>query len=310
MKRTRLSVLSLLLMMMSAYATPLVAGPLDVTQVAADATWLVHLDVDAMHDSTVVRRAYEKEIGSWPNVASTASAIVDQLCMNPAQDLRSVTAYGPTPGADKGVLLVHGSVDRAGMIDKLRQAPDYRTGSYHSFPVHSWTQADGNVTCGFFRDDVLVFSKTEKETTAALDVLEARSPGLVVGRSVLSESARAGTILLIRAIGLAEQRLPLKSPLVKNVRSLHVALGEHQGVSFSEARLVAESADAASQIREIAEGAIASAMLQYGEDPNAVKIIRSTRVKADENTLRIDTEVAADEVWAVIGTGWDRLLKK
>src|SRR6056297_531668 len=137
------------------------AEPFRREHVAEDATWVVHIDGDAVRQSLVMQRLWQREIGGWEDVEGRIAAIVDQMCMDPSQDLSGILVYGPELGSPDGVLIVYAAVDRTRFVEKVRVAPEYRTGSHRGFPWHAWRQADGPVTCGFYRPDILVFAKTD-----------------------------------------------------------------------------------------------------------------------------------------------------
>ena len=82
------------------------AEPFRPEHVAEDAHWLVHIDGDAMRQSSVMQRFWQQEISGWEEAEAQIAALVDQMCMDPAQDLAGILAYGPTLGSSDGVLIV------------------------------------------------------------------------------------------------------------------------------------------------------------------------------------------------------------
>jgi len=284
------------------------AGPLDVRQVSADAKWLVHIDVDAMRASTVLQRTWKKAIETQGqgNVAAQLAAIRDQMCMDPTSDLHGILAYGSSPGSPEGVLIVHAAVDQARFIEKVGKAPGYRTGNHRSLPWHGWVQSDGPAMCAFFKPDLLVFAKTEPMLAKGLDVLDGKSQSLPEGHPRVAEPAPPGTILLIRAIGLAGAALPFKSPLFTHCQSLHVAFGEHQATGFSEVNLVVGSPETADRVRAILEGLRATALLHCEARPSLMSLVNRTRVTISGSTVKAATSAPVDDVWAAVESLWTR----
>lgn len=276
------------------------AEPFRSEHVAGDAQWLLHVDGDAMRQSLVMQRIWQREISSWEDVEGQIAAIVDQMCMDPSQDLFGILAYGPTLGSPDGVLIVYAAVDRTRFVDRVRLAPEYRTGRHRDFPWHAWQQADGPVTCGFFRPDVLVFAKTDARVMEALDVLDGRSPALPPHHPLAAQSVPRGTILLGRAVGLKNAELPIKSPIFKHSTALHVAYGEYEQTSFSELSLKVESDETAEQVQAVIEGLRSTALLELGAEPAWGRLLRDIQVTRSGNRVDAGTTASADDVWAVI----------
>ncbi len=282
------------------------AGPLDIKQVSADAKWLVHIDVDAMRTSVVLQRLWQRESHRWGDVAARVAAIRDQMCMDPTNDLYGILAYGITPGSPEGVLIVHAAVDRVRFVEKVSKASGYGTGNHRAFPWHGWVQHDGPAICAFFKPDVLVFAKTQAQAANALDVLDGKSPSVPKDHPLVAEAPPSGTILLIRAIGLADATLPFKSPLITHCRSLHIAFGEHQATAFSQINLAVNSPETADRVRTALEGLRAVALLQYETNPSLIKLLESPKVTIAGATVTAATSATADEVWAAIDKTWNQ----
>ena len=280
------------------------AAPLDPRQVGADAKWLVQIDVDAMRASVVIQRASDRALSRWGDIEAWVAALRDQMCMDPAKDLHGILAYGSTPGSAEGVLIVHATVDQTHFVEKVSQAPEYRAGKHREFQWYSWVQADGPVTCGFFKPDVLVFAKTDELATKALDILDGKSPTLPPNHPLVLQAAPAGTILLVRAIGLADASLPFKSPVLTQAQALQIAFGEHESTSFSELALVVKTAEAAEHVRAALEGLRATALLQYGTNPGLEKLLKKTTITMAGSTVTAATAAPAEEVWAAIEMAW------
>ncbi|MCL4190817.1 MAG: hypothetical protein KJZ87_03660, partial [Thermoguttaceae bacterium] len=85
------------------------AAPLDPKVVSGEAKWVVHLDVDAMRDSSLVRTAYQEFVDKCP-LAKVALPALDaaraQIGFDPRTDLHGLTLYGSQVGKEEGVLIV------------------------------------------------------------------------------------------------------------------------------------------------------------------------------------------------------------
>ena len=145
-----------------ALATMAQASPLDLKQVAADAKWVAHLDVDAMKASSVVQKAHQKHLERHPNAEKHLAKISKLIGMNPAEDLHGVTLYGSQLKKHTGVVIVQAKVDREYLLKKAKEAPDYRTSTYGAHTLHTWTHDKGgrhehSVTGAFHKTNLILF---------------------------------------------------------------------------------------------------------------------------------------------------------
>jgi hypothetical protein len=293
------------------------AGPVDFKQVSAAAKWVVHFDVDAMRQSTLVQRTYEKCVGSFPNAEARlreTTDLVEHLGIDLSRDLHGLTAYGMKVGELDGVFLVDANVDQKMLLEKADQAPDHKVTSHGAYQIHSWIDAQGKkhehpMAGAFYKSSVLVFAPTAEQVAAALDVLDGKSPALAAAPSPLAAAAPAGTMLLIRAIGLADAKLPWKSPLVTKSETLAIAIGEQDSKTLAEAALATKSPQTAEQVKSIIDGARSMAELQHGDDPDAVKVMKMFKVSMAGKAVKIEFSGPVDEVWGAMDKAIDEVIK-
>lgn len=286
------------------------AAPLEPKHIGADAKWVVHVDVDAMHDSTLVTKAYEKEAARHENADKWLASVVERTGMDPTKDLHGVTAYGSKPGEGQGVILVHAKANRTKLLEMAKKAPDFAESEHEGFKVYSWSQPDGKTFGAFHGENIVLFAKTAEQIHGALDVLLGRFPNLAGTESPLTREAPTGALLVVRAVGINEVELPLRNPAAERVRTLDVVLGEADGKTFLDAALVTEAAEVAEQIRNIVEGVRAMATLQAGQDPEVAQLINAVKTNVSGETLTISAEVPVDQVWDMMEKAWNRRLER
>jgi hypothetical protein len=103
--------------------------------------------------------------------------------------------------------------------------------------------------------------------------------------------------MLARAEGLADARLPSKSPVVKQCEAMAMVVGEYGGESFMVTRLTAKSAEAAEQISKVLEGLGAMAALHSEDFPEVMDVIQSVDVDVDDRMVALALRAPADAVW-------------
>jgi len=284
-------------------AASAMAGPLDLKQVSAGAKWVGHVDVDAMRSSIFVQRAYEKAMGTVPGLGQRLGRVADNFGMDLSRDLHALTAYGTKIGKPEGVLIVDANVDQNLLLEKAAKAPDHKKSTYRSYELHSWTEEKGKknehkMVGTFYRPALMVFASGVDEIKAALDVLDGKSPSLAGKASPLTVAAPSGTMVLARAVGLADAKLPSKSPLASQLDTLSIAVGEQDAKLSAEAKAVTKSKETAEQLKAIVDGVRSMAEAQHASDADAAKVIKMFKVTAADKALKVEFSGPVDDVWA------------
>lgn len=290
-------------------------GPLEPKQVAGDAQWVVHADASVMQASSVAQKAYHALVEQHP-LGKIGEAILDKsrtiVGMDPRKDLHGITAYGKTIGREEGVLIIVADVDQALLAEKVQRAPDYRMTMHGPYTVVSWTHVDPRgrrpVAGAFYKSNVIVFSGSPEEVKAAIDVMDGNAPCLDAA-CPLAAATPAGTALVARAVRIGQARLPGNPPLLKQLDTLNVVIGEDKGTSFAHARLSVKSAEVAAHMKDVLLGARALGLLHAGDDPKEKALAEAIKVSSDSNSVSVDFEASADDVWEHVRKDIRRMLE-
>jgi len=279
------------------------AEPLDLKQVAADAKWVAHVDVDAMRASTVLQKAHEQMLKKHPEAEKHLAKVREMWKFNPCTDMHGATFYDTQIKKGSGIAIVYAKVDQRLMLEKAKQAPEHRAVTYGKYELHSWTHAKGSkhqrsMTGTFYKPDVLVFGNSVEAVTAALDVLDGAKANIAGKDGPLAAKVPPGTMFVARAVGLSQADLPCKSPLAKQVDTLTMAAGENHGESFLEGRLGVKQPEIAQQMKAVVEGFRAMAAITHGSDADAMKLLSALKVTAADKTITVEWRAPAEAVWA------------
>jgi hypothetical protein len=279
------------------------AAPLDLKQVAADAKWLVHVDVDAVRACAVVQKGWEKCMAMDKNAEKHLDMLRDQIGMDLRTDLHGLTFYGKEVGQHTGVLIVHAKADQHKLLEMAKMAPEYKAIKSGPLEIHTWTHKHGTMTVtvagAFLTPDVMVFASCPEELKAALAVLAGKAHG-VGPDSALAGKVLPGSTVVARATGIAQAKLPCKSPLATQIESARIAMGENNGESFFRAKANMTNTEVVGQIKTIIDGGIAMAKLHAGNDELGKKLIKGLKVAAEGKTLNIAWSASAGDVWAMM----------
>ncbi len=113
------------------------ADPLDLRQIPAAATWIVHLDLDSANQS-VLGKGVRQTVLAEPRLIRALDKVRDSLGIDPTSDIHDLTLFGVTFAPDSCVLAVHGKVDRPRLLALLSKAPSYRVEPIHGYDVYFW----------------------------------------------------------------------------------------------------------------------------------------------------------------------------
>ncbi|NDC64847.1 MAG: hypothetical protein EBZ59_12910, partial [Planctomycetia bacterium] len=278
------------------------AAPFDLGRVASGATWVMHLDMDAARESTVMQRAMERAVKMHPEAEQMLKMGAAMMGMDPRKDLRDVTAYGLDTDKRNGVMIVRAKANRAMLEKMVEKAPDHETMEHRKYTLHAWThkgwkgRKGERVVGAFYRGDVMVFAGTPDRVKAALDVLDGEEDS-AAGDGPLGGRVRPGSILVARAAAVDPDT---KCPVLRQGKSFRVAMGENDGVSFYRAKLDMTSAEAAELAEDVVEGMEALGRLRFGDDKAALKLVDGVATKTEGSTCMISWDAPADDVWTVV----------
>jgi hypothetical protein len=278
------------------------AGPVDFKEIPSDAKWVAHVDVDAMREGTLVGRAYDRVVREHPQIEDHFGAVERFSGMDPRRDLHSLTFYDTRLVPDKGVLIVRADVDKQRLLEKAEDAPGHKVTEHGEYQIHTWIHDEGkkrerNVSGTFFTPGVLVFGSSVEDVKKAIDVLAGKKKSLADRESPLAAKVPPGTMFLARVVGLTGAKLPAKSPVLKKIEQVGVALGEHEGQGFLQASLVAENQQTAEEIRTVVEGVRAMVMLQHGEDPDAKALMKGLVLEVSDKEVSVRLQASVDHIW-------------
>lgn len=288
-----------LLMLLLASASR--AEPLDIRQLPADTTWFIHVDLEAANASTI-GKAFRAQFLSLPDAQRCIQQARQALGLDPTRDIRSFTVYGAAYAPDAGVLVVRGKIDRSRLLRLLRGLPGYRQETVRDHELYYWQDkrdaASGSTVRprvgAFHANDAVVISERQEAVIDALNLLDGKGEPLAAS-SALASAVPPGLVVQAAATGLAEARgLPIQSPILRQCESGALSIGEHGGEAFLHGRIVARSAQTASQIAALIEGARAMAQLQSQDDSDAASVLSAVKVNASSNAVAVD--------WALPGT--------
>jgi hypothetical protein len=280
---------------------PLIASPLPAKQIAGNAKWVVHLDVEQFLKGKIGTHLLKNIIE--PQVAGPRAQLQSQLGFDlDWNKIESITAYGSGYQPDQdttGVILIRSRLDLQGALDAAltKEIPGMnvrRTGDT-ARPVYSLNE---DAFAVFESSGTLLISKYKDALDKGSAVLRGSSPSLA-GTATLSgyPDAASGFFLVALADGFSQHTdLPPTAAILKQAIGAQVVLGEIGDRLRLAVNVKTATADAARQIQQVAQGLLALASLNAGQNPDLKVLTEAASITAAGQLVTLGAEVPVSAV--------------
>jgi hypothetical protein len=264
------------------------AETLDERKIGANATWVVHVDIDRLRACESFR-LYAMPWLESESVHQRVQRVREMVGLDPTQDLHSVTFYGDELVRGAGAMIVRLSVGQIRLRQFLADQPDYAAEDRDGHELLSWSHrrkgGTQRVFAAFYGSETLVFSMDVGELLATLQVLEGEKPNLSQSESSLRGSWHDAAVLTIRARDLSKAKLPLKSPILRGSELVAVTVGEDEGTAFIETQLIVMSEQQVADFRDVAIGLISLARLRNSDNEQLLAQLENVELATSDRTL-------------------------
>jgi len=292
--------------------TPAPASPLQKELVAADAKWLLHVDLEQFRAS---------KIGSY-----FAKEILEAKLTKPKEDLKrdlnfdldvnkisSITAYGTdyqrNPDAN-GVLVIKTDLDVTkaldGLIEKFAKEAGEGAGPVKrekrgSATTYSFHNEEGFVSV--HPGKLVVLGKSREAVEKAEAVLSGKSANLSTGKafSGFPETPKAFFFLAIAEGFNEDAPLPPQAKVLKMTEGARLILGENAANLFLNLALKAKSSEVMTQMQQVIQGTVALASLSQQENPDLMELAKSVKVSGDDKMVTVGVEFPVEKAIRLLG---------
>jgi len=283
-------------------AAPLQSAPLDRSQIAADAKWLLHLDFEALRKSQLGARL-EQMVMAEAGEDLKEDANLDLSAI--LKGTQSVMAYGTDykSGKDgKGVLIWQGAKEIEQLVSGLlvQQAEATKAGQGNvklvregAHPIHAFGE-DMHVMA--WPEGGLILGRAVDQIDEAIKVLESKAPSLKDKATFADYSPLpGGFFFLALADGFNQAAdVPPQASVLKLTDGGRLALGEADGKLRLQLTLKAQTLEVTQQIQQVVQGLLAVATLTQSEAPEIQELIRGTKVKVEDKRVILDLAIPVE----------------
>ena len=240
--------------------------------VAADAKWVIRVDVKALTGSAIGKHLLEQ---MTTEQRANLAKFTETFGFDPTANLDSVVLYGAAYGPTAGVAVFHGQFDRDKLLKLLAANEGHEESKFGDRVIHRWTQKpegpnDDGVRFGAFAaEGVIVIGRAKAPVEAALNVLDGKAESLAGAKeAALSDltPAPAGTFVQAAAKDFRlPEDAPPKAAFLRNMQAGHLLLGEAKDEAFAILAVTATAAETAQKMRQMLTGFVALGQLALAQ---------------------------------------------
>ncbi|MHC4446368.1 MAG: hypothetical protein ACYSXF_00995 [Planctomycetota bacterium] len=299
----------------AALCHPAAAGTLKHDWVAADAQWLIHVDVEAFtastFGSTLLQHAEELHVD-----LGGLDEMKEEIGLDPRTDLMSVTAYGTTGDIEEDAAIIavtNAKADEALARFKAHEDTEVREIRLDGHTVHVFSDGDEQHYLHLRETDdpdrrLVVICGDKHVLADALDVLDGNKPSMSRGRSsFLVSRAKRGSFVFIAARDVdGFPEIEPASEIIRLADGFAVDIGEKEDVVYGQATVSAENEQTARDIADVVTGMIALGRLLGSQEPELEplrELAQALAVTADGTRISIrlqyDSQQLVEELKAV-----------
>jgi hypothetical protein len=299
-------------------------GPLQKEQVAADAKWLVHLDVDRLRSTKVgdyiINQVLEPKLGS----------LTRQFDFNlDWKKVRALTAYGTSfqsKSSFDGVLLIKTELDLQGVLDNAIEKAS--RADKHSVPIEK-TQ-EGDITTYSMKDQMFASFETGKPVIVgkSLDSIQ-NARGVLSGTSASLASTKTfsefpqspNPFFFMGAVDAFNSspetakeprdgdEFNPKAKILKLADGGRVLLGENSKELFVDLSLKAKSAEVVTQMQQVIQGMIALASLSQSDNQDLQQLAQSAKVSSTGQIVTLKLGYPAEQAVQLLSSNLNKHLE-
>jgi hypothetical protein len=280
------------------------SGPLRRADVAAEPSFVLHLDWDGLRPTAVGQ--YLLAEMDKPEVQPKVAALQTVFNFDPRKQLHGLTLYSTGKAPEDAVLVAYGEFEPERLITLAKGAKDYQGITYKEHAIHSWVNeqkigsrgTNHRVYAAFQGEQMVILAQKEARVSEALDVLDHKARSLADGTAFPELGARGSKGFLQAATRKLD--IPDYAPdaaLLRMAKTARLEVGEAQGQLRATVNLEAGDEEVSKQMLSVGQGLVALLKLQQ-DNPDATKLAQGLSLRQDGTgvaaTLALPTAQAID----------------
>jgi hypothetical protein len=302
-----------------------VASSLPQQQAAADAKWLLHIDVAQFRSTKVgdfvIREILQKKL-SKPLADLKKQFKIEIDTDKILEKVTSITAYGTQYKSpeNSAVLLIRADPDLEkiflGMLAGLSlagsnasaQVEQTQIGEVTFYAIHQDTK--DMIFFALLPGKVVAVGKSRGITEQAAKVLAGKSPNLTSSKafSEFADIKKSFFFLGVAEGFSADTVLPPQARLLQLADGGRVVLGENADQLYLNLALRAKNSEITTQMQQVIQGVIALSSLGQPENKDLTQLVQSVKTSTDNKTVNVSLEFPVEKALQQLAKLKDRTL--
>ncbi|MCP5520433.1 MAG: hypothetical protein H7A46_02645 [Verrucomicrobiales bacterium] len=283
------------------------AEPLKNQEVAADAKWVLHLDLDALLNTKVGKELGERLLG--PKLEAGQAQLKEKLGVDyDWHDLHGFTLYGRdyrAPREGRGVLLIHSGLDlKAGLEAAMKKQGSSGPVAALQEGADALYSLDHKAYAALAPKQPAIIGQSQDQVEEARAVILGKRAGLSgEGRDELQvPKDRNGAFIFVAAArGFAnEAPLPPQAQVLRKADGLQATLRESGDNLLLNLALLTKDSEVSGQIQQVILGLKALVAMGANDRPEVQRLAQAIDVGTQgdrvEVTLKIPVQLAMQKL--------------
>jgi hypothetical protein len=277
------------------------AGPLRRGDVAAEPSWLVHVDCDVLR-STSLGRFLEAQMDK-PEAQAKLAVFQALVNFDLRTQLHGLTLYSTGAAPEDGVLIVYADFDAERLVTLARAAKDSQSTPYRENVIYNWIDDKKHSKNGVtprtyaaIQGKAVVFGQREQPVAQALDVMTGAAANLSRGNLFPTLGSIGNTSFIQAAARKMDfaQNDP-NAQVLRLSKCVMLEINEAQQQLSVALTLEAKDEEVANNITSILNGLVSLMKLQT-DKPQSVKLGEAIALRQDGPTVHANLALPAEDV--------------
>ncbi len=288
------------------------AGPLDRSIVHPDATWLVHVDMEAGMAGVLGTHLTERMAKDPHNPLSRMKR---DFGLDPTHDVRGVTVFGLPGQIDDGIAIITTTSAADTMGERLAQTSckGLTTTKRENSVVYTWELKGRTFRAAVYpgrrvQDRLVVLADSERVLEQGIQAVERDPKQPVAAPSPMPQAEpRPGSIIFATAADLNREGEPRpQASILQAAKTLVIDAGQLPGDTevYGSATIVAADKEEAVKVQHMAQGVLA--LLATGaadrpeEQPVVADVVKGVKITTDGDRCIVESHHTATVVAAML----------
>ncbi len=265
--------------------------------IPADATWVVHIDVERIFSSRFYTRIAGQE--GWDKIEKQNARFVKKFKINLLEDITAVTVFGKGKDEDTTVACLYGKFNREYLLGLLEMEDSHQEIAHGKFTIHNWDDREYGAFAG---DRMVLLGKNESALKESLDVISGEADDITKSRSAaLFGSVPTDSLLAGIAHNLSSLTTGPKMPrLFRKAESAMFHVSEKGKDMLFGAEMSTASPEDADNIEQIIKGLMALVDMHREDVPEGVHVPEDIKITKSGNNIRMEMSYPTEDLIKLI----------